>query len=108
LSPASVDSAEFGRCDPTSTTGRGCFKVNDRKYAVSSKEEVPWPMTMPARFGSSAASRSQSSSSSRHSGKAIRVEGTSLNRTGNTSAASRASGKRSRISPACSTRPVAP
>ncbi len=68
LSPASLDNALFGRCAPTSTTGMLTFRVRLRKYAVSSRVAVPWPMTMPARSGCSATSRSQVSSSACQSG----------------------------------------
>ncbi len=53
FSPASVERPLSGRCDPTSTTGNGTFSVRLRKYAVSSSEAVPWPITMPASSGCS-------------------------------------------------------
>ena len=69
LMAASVDRPEAGRCEPISTTGTSILSTRFSTQAVSSSVAVPWPMTMPARSGCSAATRWQSAASSCHSAK---------------------------------------
>jgi hypothetical protein len=97
-----------GRCEPTITTGTGTLSVRLRKYAVSSSDAVPWPITIPPRSGISPTSRWQSAASCFHSGNEIAVLGMSRNLTTTRSATSRTLGTAVTMSSACTMVLLAP